>query len=46
MKTTSQLAFHDKVAKSGICITCHTKEAAAGKKVPLTCVECHKKTNV
>ncbi|MBP1596253.1 MAG: Cytochrome c, class conserved region [Acidobacteria bacterium] len=45
MKTTSRLAFHDAMAKAGTCIGCHAKEAAAGKKAPLKCVECHQKAN-
>ncbi|MGA2264734.1 MAG: cytochrome c3 family protein [Acidobacteriota bacterium] len=46
MKTTVKLAFHDNVAKKGVCIDCHVKEAAAGKKAPVKCAECHKKANV
>ena len=46
MKTTSKLAFHDNLGKKGVCIECHTKGAAAGKKAPLKCVECHVKSNV
>lgn len=45
MKTTTKLAFHDSAAKAGTCINCHATQAAAGKKVPLKCVECHKKEN-
>ncbi len=45
MKTTAKLAFHDNLAKSGTCINCHAKEAAAGKKIPLKCADCHKKEN-
>ncbi len=36
-------AFHATGAKSGLCIDCHAKEAAAGKKVPAKCNDCHKK---
>ena len=48
VKTTAKLAFHDAMAKKGICIDCHVKEAAAGKKVPAAgkCNDCHKKENV
>ncbi|MFB3813407.1 MAG: cytochrome c3 family protein [Terriglobales bacterium] len=47
MKTKLQAAFHDPTAKSGLCITCHTTDAAAkAKKAPTKCVDCHKKTNV
>jgi sRNA-binding protein len=46
MKTTAKLAFHDNMAKAGTCINCHAKEASAGKKAPLKCLECHKKENV
>ncbi len=45
MKTTSKLAFHDTLAKKGVCIDCHVKEAA-GKKAPVKCADCHKKSNV
>ena len=45
LKTTARNAFHDAMAKAGTCIGCHTKEAAAGKKPPLKCPECHKKEN-
>jgi Class III cytochrome C family len=43
MKTKRQAAFHNPAAQSGICIDCHKKEAAAGKKAPTKCGECHKK---
>ena len=46
MKTSTKLAFHDNMAKSGICIDCHVKQNAAGKKAPTKCNECHKKENV
>jgi cytochrome c5 len=48
MKTAAKMAFHDAMAKKGICIDCHVKELAAGKKVPAAgkCVDCHKKENV
>jgi cytochrome c5 len=46
MKTKLQAAFHDPMAKKGICIDCHAKENAAGKKAPTTCTGCHKKENV
>lgn len=37
-------AFHAAGAKSGLCIDCHMKEQAAGKKAaPTTCTGCHKK---
>lgn len=45
MKTAAKSAFHDVMAKAGTCIGCHVKEAAAGKKVPLKCAECHQKAN-
>ena len=43
MKTKAQAAFHDPMAKKGICIDCHVKENAAGKKAPAKCLDCHKK---
>lgn len=46
MKTTIKLAFHDNLGKTGTCPACHIKQAAAGKKVPLKCADCHKKENV
>jgi hypothetical protein len=45
MKTKLQAAFHDPTAKKGTCIDCHTKAAAAGKKAPTKCMDCHKKDN-
>jgi hypothetical protein len=45
MKTTAKLAFHDAMAKKGVCIDCHLK--TTGKKVPTSkCLDCHKKENV
>jgi hypothetical protein len=45
MKTKAQAAFHDPMAKKGICIDCHLKDTT--KKAPLTpCGTCHKKENV
>ena len=45
MKTTAKLAFHDAMAKKGICIDCHV--GGGGKKVPAAkCADCHKKENV
>jgi hypothetical protein len=46
MKTTAMLAFHQPMAKGGLCIDCHVKQNAAGKKAPTKCPECHKKDNV
>lgn len=46
MKTTIRGAFHDPMAKKGTCMECHVKEAAAGKKTPAKCADCHKKENV
>jgi hypothetical protein len=48
MKTNSQGAFHVAMAKGGLCIDCHVKAIAAGKKAPAAgkCAECHKKENV
>jgi hypothetical protein len=48
MKTAAQGAFHVAMAKSGLCIDCHVKAIAAGKKAPAAgkCAECHKKENV
>lgn len=41
--TKLQAAFHNPMAKAGLCIDCHVKENAAGKKAPTKCMECHKK---
>ncbi len=41
MKTNSKAAFHDAMAKKGLCVDCHAKEIAAGKKIPSKCNECH-----
>ncbi len=48
MKTATQGAFHVAMAKSGLCIDCHTKAIAAGKTAPAAgkCPLCHKKENV
>ena len=44
MKTKAQAAFHDPMAKKGVCVDCHTNAAAKGnKKVPAKCGDCHKK---
>ena len=45
MKTKLQAAFHDPMAKKGICADCHVKAVAAGKKAPAKCADCHKKEN-
>jgi len=45
MKTKLQAAFHNPAAQSGVCIDCHKKEVAAGKKAPTKCAECHVKAN-
>jgi c(7)-type cytochrome triheme protein len=36
-------AFHAAGAKAGLCIDCHATSAAAGKKTPSKCADCHKK---
>jgi hypothetical protein len=41
MKTNAKAAFHDAMAKKGVCVDCHAKEVAAGKKAPTKCNECH-----
>lgn len=46
MKTTYKLAFHDAMAKKGVCIDCHVAQNAKGKKAPTKCTDCHKKENV
>lgn len=46
MKTKKQAAFHNPTATAGVCIDCHKKEVAAGKKTPAKCNDCHKKENV
>jgi len=46
MKTNAKAAFHDGMAKAGLCIDCHVKANAAGKKAPTKCTDCHKKENV
>jgi len=46
MKTATQGAFHNPVAKSGTCIDCHLKMNAEGKKAPTMCMQCHNKANV
>ncbi len=46
MKTPYNLAFHVLTGQTGLCIDCHKKEAAAGKKPPTKCLDCHKKENI
>ncbi len=46
MKTSLQGAFHNPTATAGTCINCHKVENAKGKKAPVRCMDCHKKTNV
>ncbi len=41
MKTKAQAAFHDPMAKKGLCVDCHITK----KKGPVKCNECHKKEN-
>lgn len=44
MKTKAQAAFHDPMAKKGVCIDCHQQAVAKGsKKAPAKCADCHKK---
>jgi hypothetical protein len=45
MKTGTQAAFHNPMAKAGTCIDCHVKSNAAGKAAPTTCMKCHVKAN-
>jgi hypothetical protein len=48
MKTKTQAAFHDPMAKKGLCADCHQETAAKGKAkkpVPAKCADCHKKEN-
>ena len=45
MKTKLQAAFHDPMAKKGLCIDCHLKEAATGVAAPTKCMDCHKKAS-
>jgi len=45
MKTKAQAAFHNATATSGVCIDCHKKVNAEGKKAPTKCNECHQKQN-
>ena len=46
MKTAWNQIFHAPTGQAGLCIDCHKKEKAAGKKSPTMCLECHKKENV
>lgn len=48
MKTKAQAAFHDPMAKKGICVDCHMSDAAkkvAKNPMPSKCADCHKKEN-
>lgn len=45
MKTKTQAAFHNPMAKTGTCIDCHLTSNAAGKAAPVTCGKCHIKAN-
>jgi hypothetical protein len=44
MKTNAMNAFHTPMAKGGLCIDCHAKNAKGPKATP--CTNCHKKENV
>jgi len=46
MKTKTQAAFHDPMAKKGLCVDCHQQAIAKGKKAPAKCADCHQKENV
>ncbi len=41
MTTSLKQAFHNTVTREGTCLTCHKKEAAAGKNAPVGCTDCH-----
>jgi hypothetical protein len=43
--TSLRNAFHVTAEETGLCFDCHKKEAAAGKKVPAVCDDCHKRAN-
>jgi hypothetical protein len=43
MKTKYQAAFHDPMAKKGMCVDCHAKDTT--KKTPTKCPDYHKKEN-
>jgi hypothetical protein len=45
MKTNARGAFHDAMAKKGLCVDCHQSDMGKGKKVPAKCPDCHKKEN-
>jgi hypothetical protein len=45
MTTKVQAAFHNPVAKEGICIDCHLEQNEAGMAAPTTCTGCHKREN-
>jgi hypothetical protein len=46
MKTNTRAAFHDPMAKTGVCVDCHQAEIKKGnKKTPAKCTDCHKKEN-
>jgi hypothetical protein len=40
--TTLRNAFHNTTENTGMCLSCHVTEAAAGKTVPAVCNDCHK----
>jgi hypothetical protein len=43
MKVNTRDAFHDAMAKKGLCVDCHATENGKGKKAPVKCLDCHKK---
>ncbi len=45
MKTTLRFAVHNTVTREGTCLTCHKKEADAGKSAPVGCMDCHQDNN-
>ncbi len=43
VKTSLQAAFHNPMAKSGLCAGCHAQSVAKGKAAPVKCADCHRK---
>jgi len=42
MLTNARDAFHDRRAKQGLCVDCHTTKVAEGMTTPARCAACHK----
>jgi hypothetical protein len=40
--TNARDAFHDRRARQGLCVDCHTTKRDEGRSTPARCTDCHK----